>query len=278
MNPIFQSLGVKVDWGFTLTFASLIMARLAMVTATIPFLVGKPVPGAVRLGFTVMMTAFLYPYLKPSDPSVLTHAPVFLFVLFLKEAFYGIALGIAASIVFHAFESAGGLVDNQRGAAQARLLIPQLGEQSSIFGNFNYLLGIVVFLSLDGHLLFIKTIVESYNILPILTLPNANPDFMAVVDEFAKTTGNVLVIALQLTAPILIAIFMADVVMGIMSKAAPAINVWELSFMIRGVLGVLIYYLSVGLLISQMGKISLGMVGQLERLIHLLSLTPNQSL
>lgn len=266
------NLNLNFDFNFTLLFGSLIMARIAMVTTVIPFLVGKPVPGTIRIGFSVMMVVFLYPYLVPADRSVLSQ-PMFVFLLFVKEAFYGIAIGIAASIVFHAFEAAGSMIDNQRGAAQARLLIPQLGEQTSVFGSFNFLLGIVLFLSIGGHLFFLKSVVESYDLLPLLTFPKARPDFLAMTDEFIRMTGTVLLLALQLTAPVLIAIFVADVILGIMSKTAPSINVWELGFSVRGILGVLIYFLALGLIVTQMEKLSLGMVDQVERILRFLSLS-----
>jgi len=253
------------------SIGTLIMIRFAMITAVIPFLVGKPVPGMIRLGFSLVMVIFLYPYLAPADHSLMPSAPMLVLLLYMKEAFYGVAIGITGGIVFHAFEGAGGIVDNQRGAAQARLLIPQLGEQSSLFGNLNFLLGIVIFLSIDGHLYFLKAVVESYDKLPLLELPHARIDLLAMVDEFIKNTGMVLVLSLQLTAPVLISIFVADVVLGIMSKSAPAINVYELGFAVRGILGVVIYYLALPIVATQMGKVSLTMIGQVERVIHFLS-------
>ena len=274
MNQFFQTTGLNVDWSFTFTIGTLIMIRFAMMTATIPFLIGKPVPGMVRLGFSLIMTIFLYRYLAPEDHSLLPKAPMLLLLLFMKEAGIGLVIGMTAWIVFHAFQGAGDMVDNQRGAAQARLLIPQLGEQASLFGNLNFLLGIVIFLSIDGHLFFLKTVLESYDKLPLLEMPKQTIDLLAMSDEFIKNTSSVLVLALQLTAPILICIFVADVVLGIMSKAAPAINVYELGFAIRGILGVLIYFLSVGLVATQMGKISLGMVNQVEKIIRILAFAP----
>jgi flagellar biosynthesis protein FliR len=275
MNPLFHSLGINFDWDFAFTFSSLILIRLSMITATIPFLVGKPVPGMIRIGFSIVLLLFLYPYLAPSDHSLLPKAPMMIFLLFMKEAFYGIAIGITASIIFHAFEAAGAMVDNQRGAAQARLLIPSLGEQSSIFGNFNYLFGIVIFISIGGHLVFIKAVVESFRLLPVLSLPTSPPDFLAMTDEFIKTTAMVLVLSLELVAPVLISIFVADVVMGIMSKTAPSINVWELGFVIRGVLGVVVYFLAIGLIATQMGKLSMGMIDEVQKILRILSGNPN---
>jgi flagellar biosynthetic protein FliR len=275
MNQVFQQLGVNVDWNFTFIVATLIMTRIAMVVALIPFLVGRPVPGVIKLGFTAVMLVYLYPYLRPADSSLVPKAPMFLVLLYLKEAFYGISIGIAASIVFHAFEAAGAMIDNQRGAAQARLLGIQQTEQTSVFGNFNYLLGIVIFLTIGGHLFFFKAVIESYDLLPLFSLPKVRPDFLAMTDEFIRMTGTVLLLSLQLTAPILIAIFVADVILGIMSKAAPAINVWELGFAIRGVLGVLVYFLAIGLITTQMGRLSMGMIDQVEKVLRFLSLTPD---
>lgn len=271
MNDALRVLGINVDWSFMFQVGTLILIRFAMMTSVMPFLIGKPVPGMIRLGFSLIMTIFLYPYLAPSDPSVVPKAPMLLFLLYFKEAFYGLAIGIMSSIVFHAFEGAGGIVDNQRGAAQARLLIPQLGEQSSLFGNLNYQLGIVIFLSLGGHLYFLKAVIESYELLPLFSLPQHRIDMLALANEFIVNTGGVLVTALQLTAPVLISIFVVDIVLGIMTKSAPAINVYELGFAIRGVLGVFIYFLGLGLMATQIGKISLTMIDQVQRIIQFLA-------
>ncbi len=272
MDHTLRSLGINSDWNFTLIFAGLIMTRLSLMTTIVPFLVGKPVPSSIKMGFTVVMLIFLYPFLAPADHSLLPQGLLPIMTLFFKEAFYGITLAFAASIVFHAFEAAGGMVDNQRGAAQARLLIPQLGEQSSLFGNFNYLLGIVIFLHLGGHLLFLKAFFESYEVLPILSFPKMRPDFLLMTDEIIRMTGVILILSIQLSAPVLITIFIVDVILGLISKAAPSINVWELGFAVRGVLGVFIYFLSLGLIMSQMSKLSLGMVDDLQKLIHHLAL------
>jgi flagellar biosynthetic protein FliR len=271
MNDALRVLGINADWTFLFNVGTLIMLRFVMITAVMPFLVGKPVPGMIRLGFSLVMTVFLFPYLAPADASVIPKAPLALFLLYFKEAFYGIAIGIASGIVFHAFEAAGGVIDNQRGAAQARLLIPQLGEQTTVFGTLNFQFGIVIFLTIGGHLFFFKTLLESYDLLPLFELPKHRIDLLAMADQFIRDTGSVLVTAIQLTAPVLISIFVTDVVLGIMSKSAPAINVYELGFAIRGILGVVIYFLALGIAVTQMGKISMGMIGMVQRVIDFLA-------
>lgn len=270
MERLFQLAGITVDWRFALVVASLIFVRMMMITATIPFLTGKPVPAMVKVGLALALLVFLFPYVSATLPPQTNIPPLMMLLLYLKEAFYGVAIGFTASIVFHGFQAAGLVVDNQRGAAQARLLIPQFGQESSVFGQFEYLLGIIIFLVAGGHLLFFKTVIESYELLPLLTLPKSQPDLIALVDEFIRLTGVVLVLSMQLSAPVLIAIFIADVILGTISKTAPSINVWELGFVVRGVLGVLIVFLAIGLIASQMEKLSLGMIPQVERIIRFL--------
>lgn len=260
------------ELGSYMTFAGLIMTRLSVVVSMIPFLVSKGVPSMVRVGVAMTLTLFVYPILLPQKAAMPTEmGPIM--ILYLKEGFYGMAIGFSASIIFHAFEAAGAMVDNQRGAAQARLLIPQLGE-SSIFGNMNYLLGIVLFLSLDGHLLFLKVLIESYEVLPVLTFPKAFPGFITIAEEFIHMTSQVLLLSLQLTAPVMISIFVVDVILGIISKAAPAINVWELGFAVRGILGVILFWLAFQMMAAVMAKLSLQMIPQVRKIIEFFSISP----
>ena len=113
--------------------------------------------------------------------------------------------------------------------------------------------------------------IQSYELLPILEFPHSRPDILAMLEEFMRMSGYVLVLALQLTAPILITIFIADVVMAVMNKAAPAIHVWELGFILRGVLGVLMYFFASGLISEQMGKYSFQMIDQVKKVVEMLA-------
>ncbi len=271
MQQTLASIGINIDWSFSLTVGGLIMTRLVLMVATMPFLVGKPVPAQVKMGLILALLLFLYPYLAPENKAALPREPLTLFMLFLKEAGIGLTIGMAAAIVFHGFQAAGSVVDNQRGAAQARLLIPSLGEQASIFGNFEYQLGLVVFLCLDGHVMFLKAIIDSYDYLPLLSFPAGRTDMIDMVGFFIQLTGQVLLLSVQLAAPVLISIFIADMVLGIVSKTAPSVNVWELSFAVKGVVGVLVVFLSIGLIVTQMEKLSLGMVTDVTRLLRLIA-------
>lgn len=273
MNELFQTAGLNLDWRFTLTFGALIMTRLLLVTLTIPFLTGKPAPAQIKMGLAVSLTIFLYPLLAPQASTQLPSSAGFLMILFLKEGFYGFLIGLAGAIVFYGFEAAGNVVDNQRGAAQARVLIPQLGTQGSLFGNFFIQFGIVIFLSIGGHLFFFEALIRSYQILPILELPQARPDYLAMVEQVIMMTGQVLTIAAAFAAPVMMSILLADIVLGITNRIAPQINVWEMGFSIRGYVAIVVVFLSLTILADQMEKRSLGMTTEVQKVIDLLAVS-----
>ena len=161
-------------------------------------------------------------------------------------------MGSAVSVVFYAFESVGQLIDSQRGLSIARVLIPQLGEQGSISGLFLFQFGVVIYLCLGGHLVFLENFFRSFVSLPVLEFPKVGLGFYPLIDLFMKITGEVIYIALQMSMPVIIAIFFADLILGIMNRVAPQINVWELGFNIKGYLGVLLMFVSMTMIGEQM--------------------------
>lgn len=242
MPGVLEQLGVHINFQFAFIFATLLWVRILGVVAVIPFLFGKPVPTVVRVGASVVLMAFCYPHLLPAAPPPIIENMGALVALYLKEALFGLTIGFAAGIVFHGFEAAGHMIDEQRGMSIARVLIPELGGMSSISGQFLFLLAIVVYFSLGGHLFFLQALYESYLTLPLFELPNVQPGLMPLMDLFARMTGHILFMAVQIAAPVIIAVLLADVILGVANRVAPQINVWELGFNVKGVLGVLMLF------------------------------------
>ena len=251
MEPYLQRLGLNLHFPFVLIVAGLIWTRALSVISATPFLFGKATPRVTRVGASVILTIFLYPILATPDLSVEGISQLRLFALFFKETLFGLSLGFAASLIFHGFQAAGQMIDNQRGASLARILIPELGEQVSISGNFLFHLSMVLFLVLGGHRIFFRAFAESYLILPILQFPPSVDGLVPILELLAKMSAQILVVSLQLSAPVMIAILMADIILGVANRFAPQINVWELGCNIRGYLGILMLFLSLTLIASQ---------------------------
>ena len=252
MNEIMQKLGINVNLSFMLIFASLIWVRMLAIVTVIPFLFGKPVPKIVRVGGSMVLAAFAYKHLITSAPPTITEDMLVLSILYLKEIFIGLIIGFGAGLIFYGFEAAGQMVDNQRGMSIARVLIPELGTQSSLIGTFLFQFSIVIYLTAGGHHLFLNAVYGSYQTLPLFEFPNIASGFFPLMEFFIWLTGQTLVLSVQIAAPVIIAILIADIILGVANRIAPQINVWELGFNVKGYFGILALFWAITLIVDQM--------------------------
>lgn len=251
MQDFLNRIGVNINVTFHLIFLSLVWIRVLTMVSVIPFLFGKPTPRYVAVGASMVMALFVYPYILPETPPAFAQDQMALVVLYLKEAFYGLSIGMAVSVLFHAFAGVGQMIDSQRGESIARVLIPQLGEQSAVSGVFLFQLGVVLYLSFGGHQFFLDSFFMSFQVLPVLGFPTAGPGFFPMMDLFMRITAEVIYIAIQMSAPVIIAIFLADIILGIANRVAPQINVWEMGFQVKGYVGILLLFLALTMIGKQ---------------------------
>lgn len=242
---------------FNIVCAALIWVRLLGVTATIPFLFGAPVPRTVRVAAAFIFMMFLFPHFKPDYVPELIHDPALVSLLFIKEALVGLVIGLGAAMILYGFDGAGRMVDNQRGMSLARILIPQLNEMGSITGQFFFQLAIVVFLLVGGHRIFFDALFNSYAAIPIFVVPDIQASFWPLMKLFVMMTGKVIVLSMQIAAPVILTILMADIILAVANRIAPQINVWELGFNVKGYLGTVMVFVSLAMVVQQMGKQSI---------------------
>jgi flagellar biosynthetic protein FliR len=244
--------GMHIDLFRHLLIGGLIFARIFMLAMFVPYLGARPIPGRIRMTVSIVLMLFFYqPVSAAIGVELPTHGAV-LFSLFLKEVLYGIILGLAAGMVFYGIQAAGNFIDNQRQLANAQIFNPGIGAQSSLFGIFYYQLAIVTFLVIGGHHYLFQALAQSFQTMPILELPKIGTGMTSVLDAMIRLAADVLVIALQLGAPVVVAIFIADVILGLTNRVAPMVNVFELGFSIKGFVGVLLVYLSLPMVLYQM--------------------------
>jgi type III secretion protein SpaR/YscT/HrcT len=271
MEEMMSRLGINMNFSYVLIFASLIWVRILAIVSVIPFLFGKPVPKTVRIGGSMVLAAFAYRYLITASPPPVTEDMIVLAILYLKEAFIGLIIGFGAALMFYGFEAAGQMIDAQRGMSIARILIPELGTQSSLAGSFLFQLSVVTYLTVGGHHLFLNAVYGSYQVLPLFEFPNIGTGLMPLMDFFIKLTAQVLVLSVQIAAPVIIAILIADIILGVANRIAPQINVWELGFNVKGYLGVLALFWAITIIVKQMEHYTLESGANLSQAIKLLT-------
>lgn len=247
-----EQYGMHIDLFRYLLVGGLIFSRIFVLIMFVPYLGARPIPGRIRITVAIVLMIFFYSPVNAMTPVELpTHGAV-ITSLFLKEVLYGIILGLAAGMVFYGVQSAGNFIDNQRQLANAQIFNPGVGTQASLFGIFYYQLAIVIFLSIGGHHWLFQALAKSFEVMPLLTLPKIAPGVTPIIQTIIRLAADVLVIALQLGAPVIVAIFISDIILGLTNRVAPMINVFEMGFNIKGMVGVLLVYLSLPFVVFQM--------------------------
>lgn len=264
-----EQYGLNIDLFRYLLVGGLIFMRVFILTLFVPFLGARPVPGRVRIAVSLALVIFFYGPINASAGTTLPTDGMIIVALLVKEVFFAVLMGFVLGLIFYGAQAAGGMVDNQRQLANAQIFNPGIGSQSSLFGVFYYQLTIVIFLLVGGHRLIIKALAGSFASVPLLSLPDIPPGLGPVLDLVLKLSADLFVIALQLGAPVLVAILIADIILGLTNRVAPMVNVFEMGFNIKGFLGVLMVYLSLPFIIFQIKEWAKDYLIGLDDLINL---------
>jgi flagellar biosynthesis protein FliR len=231
------------DLSRVLTLGLLGGARILPVFLIAPFFGGRLVPATVRIGVAVTFVALLWPALHLQTPDLSTVGPATLVALFLKELVIGVALGFLVSLPFWAVEGAGRLADTARGANLAEVLVPQTGAQTSPLADVGLQIAVLLFFATGGHLLFLRALAESYQAVPLFGFPEGAA-LRGVGDLAVVSTGRLMLATLGLAAPVLAALFLADLALGLVNRVAPQIQVYFLGMPAKAVVGVFVFLLA----------------------------------
>jgi len=251
---IFTQYGIDIYR--SIAMAAFIFARLIATIFQTPFLGGRLVPGQIKVGMSIVLLVVIYPYGEQLTGELPTGFIPLVF-LWMKEVFVGFTIGFIASLVFMGVQSAGRLLDTQRGANMANMMDPYFALQASPMGELLFQLMIVIVLSLNGHHFFIKALVKSFEVIPINGFVTISPGVSPFIELILKLTANIFLIALLISAPAIIALFLIDVGFGIVNRVAPQIQVFFLGMPLKTLIGVLMIFLALQLIINQM-EIHLG--------------------
>jgi flagellar biosynthetic protein FliR len=218
-----------------LSFFTLVMGRVAGIFAATPMFGGKAVPMRVKSGMAFVMTIVLFPVIRQSLPELPTDS-VSLIILVIRETLVGISLGLLSQAIFAAVEFGGQLVGIQIGFSMVNLFDPTMGSQISVISVFQTMLATLLFMSLGVHHFFIRSIVESYQLLPLGGWHMSGPMLQFVT----STMTGLFVLAIKLAAPVMVSLMAATVVLGIMARIFPQMNVFIISMPLNIGVGFLI--------------------------------------
>ncbi|MDK2784229.1 MAG: flagellar biosynthesis protein FliR [Bacillota bacterium] len=210
----------------------LLVARLGGFLTMAPFFGSRNIQPSLRffLAFLFGLTFLpLFPAAAYPEPGTLVQAAW----LLLKEVLLGIVLGFAAGVFFSAFAVAGQILDLQIGFGIVNVFDPQSGVQVPLLGNLLYLMALIILLSTDGHYLLLHALWRSFEAVP----PGGNWGGPGLVEEVVRATAVMFVAGIEIAAPVLGALFLADLALAIMARTMPQLNVFVVGLPLKAALG-----------------------------------------
>lgn len=205
----------------------LALARVGGLFIMAPIFASRMAPLQVRAALVFFLTLAMLPLLGSAAPAGLADAGAATILgLLAFEAMIGFTIGLVAQLIFGAVQMAGQLAGIQMGLGLANLIDPQSQEQITSLAQWQNLLALLIFLSVDGHHLLIGAVADSFRAVPLGGgLPSAE-GFALVVD----LAGELFVVALKIAAPVLVLLLLVNAAMGVLAKLIPQLNVFIVGF------------------------------------------------
>ncbi|AAS97704.1 flagellar biosynthetic protein FliR [Nitratidesulfovibrio vulgaris] len=244
--------------GFLLTFM-----RVSLVMFLLPFFGGDAVPMQVKVALCLVMAMALWPRLSLAGAVMPSH-PFELVVMLASELVLGLVLGMAVHFLFAGIQTGGQLLGFQMGFTMISIADPLSGAQISITSHFLYMVSLLTFLALDGHLFLLRAFAESFALVPAGGLV-ANP---AVANELVRLAGGMFVIAVKIAAPVLVTLFLVELALALMARAAPQMNLLMIGFPLKIAVGFFFMGLLFTILAQYIEEFIIGMPPMMLHLLH----------
>lgn len=213
-----------------------IMARITAFIVIVPGFSHKSVPGTVKIALSLVLSWMVY----MNIPEVPVYVNTLLFILsVMREAVIGLAMGYAGKLVFSGVEMAGQLIDFQVGYSMGAIYDPSSGATSSYYGRLFYWMSIMVFFMLNLHHTMLLTLMDSFRVAPAGMLGLQGLSLEGILYLFSYAFR----IAFSIASPMLIVLLVTDIVMGLISRTVPQINVFMLGMPLKSLIGMVMFLL-----------------------------------
>ncbi len=229
----------------------LVLVRVASVLAFLPFLKGGFVPRAVKALFGVVVAVALFPSVG-AVPSASAWRPLEFVMFGAAEVLLGATMGLSALFIFKAVRNAGEVAGQQMGMALAHVADPLGGMGSSLIGSFCDTVAVLVFFAVGGHRLMILALADSLRSWPLGKFLSA--EFFKEITLTAAAQNMEL--AVRLAAPLLLVAFTVSLLMALMARLVPEVNVLILGFPLRIGAGLVALATFTPLLVTYSGDVS----------------------
>lgn len=213
------------------------LTRILALIATAPVIGNRQVPVRVKVGLAVILTVIIAPSLNDLPQISIGSAQGMLILV--QQIIIGVAMGFTMRMIFTAVEMAGDLTGMQMGLGFASFFDPVNASFTPILAQWMGVVASLAFLAMNGHLFMLMGLADSFHSLPIGQMMPSS----AYLD-IATWGGNIFAYAVQISLPILTALLITNIALGILTRAAPQLNLFAVGFPVTLSIGIAILALT----------------------------------
>lgn len=223
--------------------------RIGAMVGAVPVIGTRLLPVRIRLGFALVLTVVIVPVI-PVTPNV----PLFSFdgiVITATQMFIGLAMGFALRMVFAAFVHGSQIIALQMGLGFASMIDPQNGVQVPMLSQFYVIVVTLLFLGLNGHLMIIEVLADSFITLPVGTTGVSAQNLWSLV----LAARDMLAGAVWIALPAVASLLLVNVAFGVMTRAAPQLNIFAIGFPMTMIFGFVVVLFSLPSIVPQLDQL-----------------------
>lgn len=218
----------------------LMTTRISSALIVAPVFGNRSVPMVVKIGLSAVLAFLVFP--TQMDNLGMIPSDMFSFLgMLAKEVLLGTVIGFSYMLVVLTIQMGAHLMGLQIGLGMANIIDPVSSNQVSILDQFYTILALLVFLTLDGHHRLILTLQKTFELAPLGSFSVTE----VFTERMISITGNVLVSSIRMALPVIVTLILADVVLGIIARMVPQLNILIVGLPLKIILGLFILVLTI---------------------------------
>ena len=254
------------DAGELLIFI-LVLVRISGIIATAPMLGSNNIPVQIKAVLILILGLIIQPFID--FPRVLPNQPSEYVLLIFSELLIGLVMGLVGRFMFAAIEFAGTVVGFQMGLSMANMFDPMSQQQISMLARFETAVAMLVFLVMDLHLVIVQAMVRSYSLLP----PGGAAMSNDLAREILGLSASVFAIGFQIGAPLIVALFLSNMIIGLLARSVPQIQIFVVGFPLTLLLGFVFLMFGIPFLVMAFRRMFAMLDNQLLEMLRVLGLS-----
>jgi flagellar biosynthetic protein FliR len=183
-----------------------------------------------------------------------------------REILIGLSISFAVRLLFAVIQATGEIVGFQTGFGFARMVDPLSAGQASILEEFLYMLSLMIFFSVDAHYIVIRGICASFKELPLGTATVNN----GLLNYFATASGKIFGLGLKFGAPLVVALFLIELSLGLLSRMIPSMNIFVEGLPVKIFVSLTILSLALSFMAPALGTLFRGIDGEFVKVLRIL--------